>query len=67
MHRLDRHLGRRTQAIEIGDVHADSGRDERHPAGRYAVRPFLLFLYLLECEAELFGEGDLAHVQLTPS
>jgi hypothetical protein len=42
-------------AVEIPDVHFESARYVRQPARRDTIRPVLVFLHLLEGDAELFS------------
>jgi hypothetical protein len=51
-------------AVEIPDVHIESARHVRQPASRGTIRPVLVFLDLLEGDADSFGQIGLAHAEL---
>jgi hypothetical protein len=51
-------------AVEIADVHIESYRDVPQPARRDTIRPSLVFLDLLERDAELVAEFGLTHAEL---
>jgi hypothetical protein len=54
-------------AVEISQLHIEGARYVRQSADRDAVRPALVFLHLLERQAQLFGQVRLAKAEFPPT